>query len=352
MIQIYTDTAHYTPALRPYLADILRPLINQRTLEQNRSVYGSVVDQYLLVDDISQADWAVLPYGWNYYHKSRLIPQALEFVARAQDAGKPVLTWITGDFGARVPSSDVWVFGAAGYRNKAGEKRFGSPVFIRDPLIELGMGDKIVVRNKGARPRIGFCGYASISPVKSVGFAMRTLIRNIASPFHLNSDEPQELYPAVLLRQQVLESLEHSPLVETDFIRRARYKAGVSNAEQERSAKQEFFNNIRDTDYTVCARGGGNFSVRLYETLAMGRIPVLIDTDCLLPYANDPRWRECCVYVERGEVSSVAEKVGDFHARLSENDFMEMQHSARRFWVECLSFNGFFTRFPEHFIKA
>jgi hypothetical protein len=350
LIRIFTDTAHYTPALRPYLADILRPLINQRTLEQNRSVYGSVVDQYLLVDDISQADWAVLPFAWNYYHKSNLTPQALEFIVRARGAGKPVLTWVTGDFGARVPVSDVWVFGAAGYRSRAGEKRFGSPVFIRDPLIELGMGKKIVVRNKGARPRIGFCGYASISSVKSIGFAMRTLIRNITSALHLSSDEPQEPYPAVLLRQQVLESLEHSPLVEAAFIRRAQYKAGVSNQEQERSTKREFFNNIRDTDYTVCVRGGGNFSVRLYETLAMGRIPILIDTDCLLPYANDPRWRECCVYVERGEISNVAEKVSDFHARLSEDDFLEIQHRARRFWEECLSFNGFFTRFPEHFI--
>ena len=80
----------------------------------------------------------------------------------------------------------------------------------------------------------------------------------------------------------------------------------------------------------------------------MGRIPILVDTDCLLPYADDLGWRECCVYVRWAEVDQIAEKVQAFHDRLSEGAFVEIQYRARRFWEERLSFNGFFTHFPEH----
>ena len=156
----------------------------------------------------------------------------------------------------------------------------------------------------------------------------------------------------MLLRQRVLELLRQSPHMETDFIPRTQYKAGAQTPEQEAQSRREFFENIRDTDYTVCVRGGGNFSVRLYETLAMGRIPILVDTDSLLPYADDRRWRECCVYVRQDELPHIAEKVLAFHAALSEEAFLETQRQARRFWEERLSFNGFFTHFPEQFAPA
>lgn len=196
---------------------------------------------------------------------------------------------------------------------------------------------------------MGFCGYASISAGKAAAFAVRTLLRNAASTLGLSSDEPQSVYPPVLLRQRVLDLLRRDPNMECDFIQRTKYKAGVKTPEQETETRREFFANIRNTDYTVCVRGGGNFSVRLYETLAMGRIPVLVDTDCLLPFNSDPRWRECCVYIHEDELPHIAEKVQAFHNALSEDAFLDVQYQARHFWEERLSFNGFFTHFPTHF---
>jgi hypothetical protein len=348
IIRIYTDPTHYTRQYRPYLADLLRPFINQRTTEQNRAIYGTVVDHYSLIPLPAEADWAVLPLAWNYYHHTRRISQAREFIARAREHGKPVLTWVSGDFGARIPVKDVWVFGAAGNKSRAGARRFGMPVFIRDPLPELGLTD-ITLHTKKKKPLIGFCGYASASPIKSAGIALRTILRNILSALSLISDEPQDVYPAALLRQKILHRLQESLLVETDFIQRSQYKAGARTVEEGRSAREEFLQNMQNTDYTVCVRGGGNFSVRLYETLAMGRIPVLVDTDCLLPFSDDPRWRECCVYIERHEIPAIAEKIQSFHDSLSAGAFLELQHMARRFWEERLSFTGYFQHFPELF---
>lgn len=186
--------------------------------------------------------------------------------------------------------------------------------------------------------------------MKSTGFVIRTFLRNTASAFHWSEGESQELYPPILLRQRILDLLSRHPGIETNFVPRSRYKAGAITKQEKEQARQEFFANIQDTDYTVCVRGGGNFSVRLYETLAMGRIPILVDTDCLLPFASDPRWRECCVYVERHEIPYISEKVLTFHESHSEEAFIEIQCQGRLFWEEKLSFNGFFIHFPEYLL--
>ena len=69
-----------------------------------------------------------------------------------------------------------------------------------------------------------------------------------------------------------------------------------------------FFQNISDTDYTICIRGTGNFSQRLYEVLAFGRIPIFIDTDSILPYDEIINWRDYCVWVKPDELGVVTRK--------------------------------------------
>jgi hypothetical protein len=351
-ITLFTDLPQYQQTQRVDLADLLRPLINSRSLEQNRAIYGCMVDQYALSDQLEQADWAVLLYHWNYYHQSHQLGTAQRFIQKAHEAGKPVLTWVGGDFGARVLDPEAWVFGAAGYQSRAGSRRFGTPVFIRDPLREHGF-EHIQPLAKPPKPLIGFCGYARTTPFKAAAFTLTTLRRNLLSALHLTGDEPQAFCPPpVLLRQRLLERLSCSPLVETDFIQNTQYQAGARTAQSKAEAQARFFHNIRSTAYTLCVRGSGNFSVRLYETLAMGRIPILVDTDCLLPYASHPGWKTCCVYVPQAETARIAEIVAAFHDRLSADDFIALQYQARRFWEERLSLEGFFTHFPEHFYGA
>ena len=54
----------------------------------------------------------------------------------------------------------------------------------------------------------------------------------------------------------------------------------------------EFIRNILSSDYTLCFRGSGNYSLRFYETLCLGRIPLFINTDCKLPFEDEINWRD------------------------------------------------------------
>ncbi len=78
------------------------------------------------------------------------------------------------------------------------------------------------------------------------------------------------------------------------------------------NVRQEYVHSMMESDYILCARGAGNFSRRLYEALSCGRIPVFVDTDCVLPYQSEINWKEYFVCGLR-----VGEKVAEFHGLLS-----------------------------------
>ena len=83
----------------------------------------------------------------------------------------------------------------------------------------------------------------------------------------------------------------------------------------------------------------GNFSHRLYETFICGRIPIFVNTDCVLPFdglTHSPGidWKRYMVWCEESEVHAIGDIVADFHARLTPEAFLELQRDGRRLWEE------------------
>jgi len=86
----------------------------------------------------------------------------------------------------------------------------------------------------------------------------------------------------------------------------------------------------------------------LYETLSFGRIPIFINTDCVLPYDFAIDWKKYCVWVDESELPFIADKVADFHNALAPQEFEDLQYECRRMWEEWLSPEGFFDNFYRH----
>ena len=183
-------------------------------------------------------------------------------------------------------------------------------------------GGQIQTRKKGSKPIIGFCGFVPQSEAN---------VRRIA-----------------------IDALSASGLVTTNFILRNEFWAGVlwSPVGKVQQVRREYADNIAGSDYVLCMRGAGNFSYRLYETLSSGRIPVFVDTDCLLPFEKHIDWKSHCVWVHANELSSIGEKVAEFHNRLSPDEFISRQQACRELWVKWLSPEGFFANFHRHFTEA
>jgi Exostosin family len=111
---------------------------------------------------------------------------------------------------------------------------------------------------RGGRPIVGFCGFANSSPE----------------------------------REALIRAFRHDRRFDTRFILRDSFWGG---APYDPSLIREFEETLRGSHFQVCCRGAGNFSMRFYQTLAAGRIPVLIDSDVALPFPDDIRWAEIVI---------------------------------------------------------
>jgi hypothetical protein len=345
-LRLCSDRSHYTRPFRDQLSDILRPYWKDAPFddEQRKQMYGLSNQDFSLMDKLDQADIAVLPMTWNYYRKHGQVEKALAFIHAARRACRPVLSYVSGDEGVAVPPEceDVYVVRLSGCRSRRRKRQVAQPVFFDDPAtIYPGLISYDRPSKSGGLPSVGFCGQASFHILKLAWDELRGIFRHAAYGLGVRLEEPQPLYPPVLLRARALRILRRSPLVDTQFIVRSRYRAGTIEPVSRERTSQEFYENIGHTDYTLCLRGGGNFSKRFYETMAMGRIPVLVDTDCLLPFDSILPWDSYIVRVLDVDLACLAKRVADDFSAGGSARLADRKHRCRRLWEDWLSFSGF-----------
>ena len=88
----------------------------------------------------------------------------------------------------------------------------------------------------------------------------------------------------------------------------------------------EYKGHLKKNTYIVCARGSENYSFRIYETLNFGRIPVIIDTDVVLP--KEINWARLAIIVPYKSLSELYDiVVQDYKSRTSD-DFLARQCEA------------------------
>ncbi len=92
--------------------------------------------------------------------------------------------------------------------------------------------------------------------------------------------------------------------------------------------KEAFADHLRRMTYVLCPRGCENYSFRVYEALRFGRVPVILDTDMVLP--GTLNWDEIALLVPGNSPDTIHERiVEDYRSRTAER-FMERQDAALR----------------------
>jgi hypothetical protein len=181
---------------------------------------------------------------------------------------------------------------------------------------------------------IGFCGQATLNPLKFLKDwytieSLRCKKKNRKSPF---------LYIPRFLpafeRGRLLHSLENSKGLKTNFLFRSHYKAGATTTANKNKVEKEFYENIYSNLFTLCLRGMGNYSVRFYQTLAMGRIPVLIDTDSNLPFSDQIDYKNIVVKVPFSDRFNTEDYLIDFLKNKTNSDLVKIQEACRSVWVD------------------
>jgi len=300
------------------------------------------------------AAFALLPFDWSHTHRSASAARiALEIAERARESRKPLLVFYWSD-----DERPISVPGAIFFRTSMRKGRdywhraFAMPGWLQDPL-EVGPPEMIGPRPWESRPRIGFCGLTS--PAGSHDVRLRRLRRTVKGIAHLlGLARIPDLTPT-LLRRAALDVLTGDQRVDTDFVERDQFFGGAAlpdgtyDREKHATVRRDYSANILGTDYTLCIRGAGNFSHRYFDTLAAGRIPILVDTNGGLPFDFVIDWSSCGPIVPASSLRALPGAVLEFHSRLGARGFVERQRENRRLYEKYLSPEGFFSRFPLHF---
>jgi hypothetical protein len=120
----------------------------------------------------------------------------------------------------------------------------------------------------------------------------------------------------------------------TNFI--YRYGFWAPEIKSKQKARQEFYNNLLTGSFSLCMRGNGNFSYRLYEALSFGRIPILIDTDCVLPFSSIIDWSQHIIKVTEDQLCLLPELIAECKISPAKN---------RELWQTFFSAEGYYNNF-------
>jgi len=94
----------------------------------------------------------------------------------------------------------------------------------------------------------------------------------------------------------------------------------------------KFFKNIKNNLYGLCVRGGANCSFRLGEVLMMGRIPILIDTDCILPFPDLIPYDTNFIKIPIQEIDNMVNIIENYHESHTEEELIQIQKENRVIW--------------------
>lgn len=303
-------------------------------------MYNLSKNDFTFVDKLELANIIILPMSWNYYLLNGLYNNVERFVKEKDDF--KILSWISGDFTVKAPDSkNLFIIHESGYKSKLSLKYFCKPVFINDPLYSIFRTSNIIPIKFSKTPIVGFCGQSNHSYLNAFKECFRVFTRNFLYFLNFSHNFPHKVMSSSLLRSKILKIIKKSKLIDDNFIERKKYRAGAIEQTNIKITTNEFYNNIIESHYVICCRGGGNFSVRLYETLAMGRIPIFINTDCLLPYHSE--LRDHALWIEDYNLKNLESSIIKFHLKFNENSFQEFLNNARAFWLKKMSMKFYFS---------
>ena len=295
---------------------------------------GSWPDLYTYETDLQQADIYLMTFRWPYYVTHQKIQIAQEEVARAKLINKPIVIFSDGDYPSNLPFEDVILFESAGYCSTPGlHYHNAQPTFIADDVKVYCHGD-LQLRDKREESMVGFYGLASTSRLQRLFRSLKLKKQQFKYQKGYLKWEPPP-FETSAFRSKVLRQFENQSGIQTNFILRKRYCAGVTDDKStHHPAKVEFVNNNLNSDYTICMRGSVNFSLRFYETLCLGRIPIFIDTDCLLPFQDEIDDKSYFSWINIKDPPHAPEIFRDFHNKLSNKAFTNLQKACRQLCVE------------------
>ena len=298
----------------------------------------------------TRSDYAVLPCDWKYFVREDLEERAINFLHRMKEIGKRTIVQYNCDddlpvqqfSSADSPFVDIVLLLRTSFHvSRQMPNEYAMPGFIGDP-IKVYCGGNIPLRRKNRKPTVSFCGQVEKGPMRMDQII--SFYQQVSNAFQ-GMDEESKNAVIYAFRAVVLDLLSCSEVINGSMIRRDGYCGGIDKVHDNDGlvrVRQEYYSNMINSDYVVCVRGKGNYSYRFYEALALGRIPIFVDTDSPLPFSSTIEWSNHCVFVKERQIMDISEIVASHYAGLSDKGLADMQIENRRLFETLLTPERYF----------
>lgn len=285
---------------------------------------------FTVVDHPDKADYLLIPHTYSRIKKHQHYIRECE--ALAEKHSKNLILFAYQDSAEHVPMKHTIVFRASQYRSHLAVNEVIMPAFVED----LGTIHGVTIRKKQGRqgdvPSVGFVGKAGF---ESLMHRFRFYVKN----FLLKKDPYKD---GVYYRRKAIRALSSSVRVCGNFVLRSSYSGNIKSIPLDPAqARAEYVKNIIESDFTLSPKGDGNYSLRFYETLSLGRIPILLDTECVLPLADTVAYDDVIIRVPYTEINRLPDIVSKLYASWSPKEYEHRQKKAREFFVEYLYMPSF-----------
>lgn len=302
--------------------------------------------QIVTLTDLDSCDLAMLPFD-----ATVLLPQrfaeadegarrfAEGFVERVSGRGCVVAALAAGDSTAPLRPRFDFVLRHSIDGRRRGDHEYCLPGWF-DAAQTADPAAAVTPRARADRPVVSFCGQAA-TPGVHLARRVRQRLLNLKYGHHHGHDAVDPL----LLRRRAMDALARSRDVACLFVVRDQFYAGLDDMAR---AREEYLASVRESDYVLCVRGHGNYSFRFFDALSMGRVPVLVDTDCVLPFDFMLNYRDFLPVVSADAIGDLPRVIAEHYHGFDRDGWAEYQHALRRFYLDWLSPVGFFSKLRLH----
>lgn len=296
---------------------------------------------FQVVNSSTEADIMLFPHNYKSA-RAENADYVKKIVQESLLAKKKLMIIAYGDSTDEIDLSNVIILRSSKYRSQMRPYEIMMPAYVED----IGRVHHEPL-SKSAKPKVGFVGKAGFANSKEL---FKYLIKTLCNR---GAEKPGEWF-----RRSAIHQLQKSVDIDLRTIIRKMYSGSQKTIEiSPEEARRTYIENMQNTHFTLAPRGYGNFSMRFYETLAMGRIPVLIDTDMRLPLEDRIPYDKFIVRVPCDKMKLLSRYVLDFYNRHDEESWINAQKQARQYFENYLYMPAFlrivFTHeYLDSYIKA
>jgi len=289
---------------------------------------------FQFTDKVEEGDFIALPKSIARVNDVReAIAQGR---ALAEQYKKKLLVFFYGDHSYKEHIPGVITFKWSAHGQDKLPTEVITPVFSLD----LAKERDIVWRHKSEKPSVSFCGFAGLPSVKTaLRYHVSNIWLNVLSVATMNP-EVRAQKRGLYFRRKGMRILQGDSRIDTHFVVRSAYFNQVEA--QPEQLRQEYLDNMQNADFVLAPRGDANISTRFFEALSFGRIPVLIDTDCVLPLEKNIDYSTFIVRIPHTEMHTIPEKLLELYNSIADDEFIAMQQRARDTYERYLEIGPFF----------